>query len=204
MAEAVVLNCEKRDLSTKSYLRSLRKKGKIPAVVYGHQLENLHISLDARRVGKILHTHGLYGIFNLLLENRDQPVTALIREVQRDPISGEINHIDFLRISMEETITATVPVILHGEEAILSKGGILQGGIKEVEVECLPGNLPDVIRQDISHLDIGDKLTVGQLTVPAGVKILTEPEAVVASVLSPAKAEEETPAAEGEGEASPE
>ncbi|NLU50712.1 MAG: 50S ribosomal protein L25 [Syntrophomonadaceae bacterium] len=200
MAETVVLACEKRGLK-KPNLKQLRQAGRVPAVIYGKGADNLHVSLDSRNLAAVFRVHGARGIFSLQVAGEQQPVLALVREVQRHPLSGNIEHVDFLRVRMGEKISAAVPIVIHGEEEILRKGGILQAGAKEVEVECLPADLPDAIAVDISRLNAGDKLFVGDLQVPPGVKVLSEPESIVVTILHPAKGEAEAPPGAEAGEA---
>ena len=131
---------------------------------------------------------------------------VLVREVQRHPINRVINHVDLLAVSMTEKITSNVPIQIIGEEEVVKQGAVLQVGAKEVEVTCLPADLPDVIRCDVSGLKIGDKITIADLEVLPTVEKGGDPETVVAVVLSAQRGSVDEPAEESEesqGEAAP-
>ncbi|MGI6488242.1 MAG: 50S ribosomal protein L25 [Syntrophomonadaceae bacterium] len=190
MIGSTQLQCEAREIVNKSHRKQLRDSGLVPGVVYGLGRENAHISLDERTLLKLFREHGSRGILSLQLAN-GEPAMVLIREVQRHPISGKILHIDFLRIRMDEKLTSMVPIFVHGEEEIAKKGGVLQVGIKEVELECLPADLPDSLHADVSDLDIGDTITLSDIEIPDRVELLSEFDSMVATVLLPTMEEEE-------------
>lgn len=188
---APLLACQKRELNTKSYLNQLKKNNMIPAVLYGKGQANMLITLEGRQVAKTFHSHGARGIFSLEISGEAKPVMAVIREIQRDPLSRQITHLDFMMINMSEKFTSLVPVVIHGEEEASKNGGIVQFGLKEIEVECLPQDLPENMTYDISNLEIGSTVTVADLQPPAGVEILSNPEAVIVTILAPSKATSE-------------
>ncbi|SHG43080.1 LSU ribosomal protein L25P [Thermosyntropha lipolytica DSM 11003] len=193
---------QRREIGTKGKLNRLKKEGYVPGIVYGKTKEALPIAVNSRHINKIFSTYGFRGLFNLEIEGEEKPVTVLLREMQTHPVTKEMIHLDFFAIDMNEEITSEVPIVIAGEEEILKKGGILQLGVKEVEVECLPKDLPEAIICDISALDIGDHMTVGDLKAPAGVKIISDPDSIVVTILAPKVSEEETsPAEETESEA---
>lgn len=193
---------QRREVGTKGKLNQLKKQGYIPGIVYGKTKESLPVAVDSRQVKKIFSTYGSRGLFNLEIEGEEKPVTVLLREMQTHPVNGELIHLDFFAIDMNEEITSEVPIVIEGEEEIIRKGGILQLGVKEVEVECLPKDLPEAVICDISALEIGDHLTVGDLKAPEGVKIISDPDSIVVTILAPKVTEgEETPATEETAEA---
>jgi large subunit ribosomal protein L25 len=197
------LNARKREIKNRGYLNQLKRSEQVPAVIYGKGEEAVPISLEKRQLNRIFNVHGSRGIFSLEIEGESQPMMTLIREIQRNPVSGQLIHLDFLSVNLNEKINSNVGVLLGGEEEVMKKGGILQAGLKEVQVLCFPQDLPEYLSADISSLEIGDTLHVADLIVPAEVEILTEAEAVIASILAPSKAtagEEEGVEGAGEGE----
>lgn len=204
MALAQTLKGVKRELRGKGYLNELRRQQMIPSVVYGQGRQPLAIVLEGRTVNRLFNHSGSGGLFSLEVEGESQPVMALVREVQRHPVSREISHLDFLAVSMTEKITSTVPIQIVGEEEVVKQGGILQVGVKEVEVFCLPGDLPEVIRCDVSQLQVGDKITIADLEVLPTVEKNGDPDTLVALVLGANKASADEPAEvseESQGEA---
>lgn len=205
MAIAQTLKGIKRELRGKGYLNELRRGQMIPSVVYGQGREPLPIALEGRNLNRIFNQFGYSGLFNLELEG-EVPLMVLVREVQRHPINRVINHVDLLAVSMTEKITSNVPIQIIGEEEVVKQGAVLQTGVKEVEVTCLPADLPDVIRCDVSGLKIGDKITIADLEVLPTVEKGGDPETVVAVVLSAQRGSADEPAEESEesqGEAEP-
>ena len=185
MAELIV---QKREIFGKK-VNSLRRESLIPAELYGHDLENIHLSVPAKDFSKLFKEAGESTIINLNLENKKLPV--LIHEVSVDPLSDKIIHIDFYQVRMDEKITTSVPLEFIGEApAVKEKEGILVKAVQEIEVEALPGDLPHNIEVDISQLsDIGMSIHVKDLKIDKKVKVLADPETVVATVTEPAKEE---------------
>lgn len=195
------LACQQRELTTKSHLNQLKKNNMIPAIIYGKGQTTIPVTLEGRQVTKTFHTHGSRGIFSLDITGESKPVMAVVRDMQRDPLSGQIIHMDFMAVNMAEKFTSSVPVNITGEEEAAKGGGIVQYGLKVIEVECLPQDLPENITYDISNLEIGTNITVADLEAPAGVTFLSEPDAIIVTVLAPSKAtseDEELEAGEGE------
>jgi len=181
---------QKREIFGKK-VKALRKQGLIPAELYGHGLENIHLSVPAKDFSKLFKEAGESTIINLNLENKKLPV--LIHEVSVDPLSDQIIHIDFYQVKMDEKITTSVPLEFIGEApAVREKEGILVKAMQEVEVEALPADLPARIEVNLDELsEIGMSIYVKDLKVAKGVEILVEPETVVATVTEPVKEEVE-------------
>ncbi len=201
------LNASKREIKNRGYLNQLKRDGQVPAVIYGKGDDTIPLTLQQRQLTRAFNLHGSRGLFSLEVEGESKPMMALIREIQRNPVSGQLIHLDFLSVSLDEKINSNVGVLLSGEEEIIKKGAILQSGLKEVEVLCFPQDLPEYLGADISSLEIGDVLHVTDLTLPEGVEMLTDAESVIASILAPSKAvdeEEEVEEAIDEGEESAE
>ncbi|NLV16782.1 MAG: 50S ribosomal protein L25 [Syntrophomonadaceae bacterium] len=193
MAKSNVLECQKREVSSKGNLNKLRRQGLIPGVVYGRDISPVAVSVNYNDIFKIFRDRGTGGLYRLNLQGGDS-VMALVRDVQKTPVTKEIIHIDFMKVVMGEVLTSLVPVIVTGEEDLIKQKAIIQIGLKEVDIECLPGDLPDSLTLDISDREIGDKVTVGELELPEGVRVLTDPETMVLVISYADKTvEEETP-----------
>lgn len=184
---------QKREILGKK-VESLRQEGLIPAELYGHGSENLHLSVPAKEFSKLFKEAGESTIINLNLENKKLPV--LIHDLQKNPLNDEISHIDFYQVRMDEKITASVPLEFVGEAAaVKEKGGVLIKAVHEIEIEALPADLPHKIEVDLSQLsDIGMNIHVKDLKIDRKARILVDPETVIAIVAEPAKEEiEEKP-----------
>ena len=175
-----VLNAEPR---VAGRARATRREGFIPAVVYGRGIESRPIRVARSEAERLLMQQGGRGLVDLKLDGKTEPV--MIQEVQRDPVRGDILHMDFYRVSMNERVQTRVPLTLTGDEQISATGAVVQMQLHEIEVECLPADLPDGIVADVSGLEPGDVLTVAELEAPPGVTIVTDPEQVVAAVVLP-------------------
>lgn len=175
-------------------LGSLRKEGFVPAVFYGHGMENKSLSIARRELEKAVRDAGTSTVITLLVGGEKH--AAIIHEVQHDPVRDEIVHVDFYGVRMDEKITVTIPIELVGEApAIKEHGGVLNRALMEIEVEALPGKLPHEFTVDVSGLkEIDDAIYVKDLKVSSDVKVLIDPDSVVVSVTPPVKEEEIAPA----------
>lgn len=180
---------DKRDIVRKGGLNALREKGVIPAVVYGKGFDTIPVTVDTKKFNKVIRDHGENTLLNLELEGEAYPV--LIREVQRDPIRGEIIHVDFNIISMTEEIDFELPVVLVGEPAGASEGGVLQHQLRELNAKALPKYMIDTVEVDVSDLQIGDTVLVKDLDIDENITILDDPEEMIATLLAPEEEEEE-------------
>ncbi|MDN5292916.1 MAG: large subunit ribosomal protein [Eubacteriales bacterium] len=170
----------------------IRNAGFVPAVVYGHDIEGaLALKVPARDLERIVDETIYTKVINLQIEELGQEYKVMVKEIQRDPIKDRILHADFYRFSLEEEIETVVPIHVEGEEKVESRGGILQFGLRELEIRCLPTRIPEVIEVDVSDLEIGDSIHVSDLKVPEGVEVISDPESVVVSVVAPALTAEE-------------
>jgi large subunit ribosomal protein L25 len=179
------LKAERRDGAGKGVARKLRAEGRVPAVYYGHGEPALSISVDARELLHLLHaTAGTNLLVDLMIDGK--PHMAIAREIQRDHIRNSFKHVDFLAVSRTETITVDVEVREVGEPAGVKAGGVIEHHLREVEIETLPQDVPDAIEVDVTALELGDMLHVRDLVPPTGVKILSNPDDAVLSVITPA------------------
>ncbi|HLF27440.1 MAG TPA: 50S ribosomal protein L25 [Anaerolineae bacterium] len=185
-------------------VKALRRTGLVPLVMYGPQSKPLALQADAKELARVLRQVGGSRLIAVQIGSSTQ--MALAREVQREPISGQILHVDLLAVSMTERIRVEVRLVLDGKAPAVRRGeGVLVTGVDAVEIECLPGDLIDSLHVDLEPLDkIGDALHVSDLKVPATVKILTEPEEMVARVTYLAAEEEVTAPAPAVEAAEPE
>jgi len=181
---------QKREATGKQVARRLRRQGLIPGVLYGVR-PAAPIAVSPKDLLKAVHgPGGSTQLLKLRFAEDGDTRTAIIRDLQLDPVSEGIVHVDLQEVAMDRAITVTVPVYAVGEAAgVKEQGGILQLILREVQVSCLPGQIPERIGADVSALRIGDVLTVASLTPPAGIRILNDPGQAVATV-SPPMAEE--------------
>ena len=188
--------------SGKGVARKLRADGRVPAVLYGQGADPIAMSVDARDLSHLLHAGGANVLVDLVVDGQEH--LAMPREIQRDHIKGRYWHIDFLAVSRTEKITVNVPIRINGEAAGVKLGGVLEHHLWEVSVECFPTDVPEAIDIDVSPLDIGDSIKVGDLEVPDGGEITSNPEDSVVAVQQPQarveldEAEAAAEAAEGE------
>jgi len=192
----VILETEHREVLGKK-VKVLRREGKLPAVMFGHNLESTPIMLDMRSASKILGGVGSSTLVTLQLDGKEYP--ALVRERQYEVLHRILLHVDFQVVSLTETVRAEVAVILGDEEApaVKNYGAMIIQGIESLEVEGLPQDLPERIIVDISTLEkIGDSILVKDLPIPESVIILADPETMV--VVATALAEEAAPEEEVE------
>lgn len=195
MALTQVLTCKNREVKNTGYLRQLKRDQWVPAVVYGKGNENLTILLPKKELSRVFTQIGTRGIFSLEIEGKEQAITAQVKEVQKNRVSGDITHVDFLTVKMNEKIHSMIRIHLTGEEALTERGGVLQQNLREIPVFCLPGDLPEVVNLDISGLEIGSKITVGDLALPATLEV-EDVDTVIANILGASRDEAEVEKAE--------
>ena len=179
------LTAERRSDAGKGVARKLRAAGKIPAVLYGQGLDTTPLTVESRDLTHLLHgSAGSNVLVDLVVDGETH--LAIPREIQRDHIHARFVHVDFLAVSRTQTITVSVPVHETGEAAGVKEGGVVEHHLREVQIECLPQDVPDEILVDITPLELGDMVHVSDLVPPNGVTILTNPEDAVLSVVTPA------------------
>lgn len=183
------LQVQKREIFGKK-VNILRDSGWIPAELYGRGRENIHLSVPVKEFSRVFKEAGENTIVNLALGNEKLPI--LIHEVIMNPLDDTIMHIDFYQVRMDEKITASIPLEFTGEApAVKEKNGVLIKAMQEIEVEALPADLPHDFQVDLNTLsDIGMSIHVKDIKVPERVKLLVEPETVIATIIEQAKEEE--------------
>jgi large subunit ribosomal protein L25 len=199
--ERVTLKAQMRDGVGKGPAKSLRRSGVVPAVVYGRGREPKPVAVDARALDAALQTHaGRNVLIDLDMPNGGaEPTTVIVKAAQRDIFRHNLIHVDFHVISLTDTIELSVTVILKGTAKGISEGGIVEQHLRTVLVECLPTQVPDQLELDVTELIVGRSLHASDLTVPDGVRMLTNPDEVVVTVVAPRIHEEAAPAAAVEG-----
>jgi large subunit ribosomal protein L25 len=185
--------------------RQLRLTGMVPATMYGGKKEAVSLAVNAKQVAKILRSEsGHNTIFSVKLESGGEE-RAMLKDWQVDPLRGALLHVDLLRIAMDVRMRVRVPVHTFGEpQGVKMQGGVFEIVTREVEVECLPGDIPEEFRIDVSEFLIGKQLRAGDLPIDGEkVKLLTDPVRVLAHVVMLKKEEEPTPEAAVAAEAAP-
>jgi large subunit ribosomal protein L25 len=184
MLEQNTLEAQPRESGNKNQARRVRVEGKIPAVVYGAGKNSLPVSVDPRQVLRILHSDtGHNTIFDLNLSGEN--TKAMIVDWQYEPIKGKLLHIDLQRIAMDKVLRVEVPIMLQGVPiGVKTEGGILEQMLREVEIECLPGDIPSHIDVDVSELAFGKVIRVSDLPHNEKLKFLTDENQPVAHVTS--------------------
>jgi large subunit ribosomal protein L25 len=193
-AEKVVVEGAPRELRGKNEARRLRLTGKLPATLYGGKGEAIALSVNAKQVGAILRSEsGHNTLFQVDLGGKHEP--AILKDWQVDPVSGKLLHVDLLRIAMDVRMRVKVPVHTFGEpKGVKVEGGVFEVVTREVEIECLPGEIPTEFRLDVSELALNAALRASDLPIDTTkVKLITEPERVLAHVVA-LRVEEEKPA----------
>jgi large subunit ribosomal protein L25 len=185
--KTIELTVERRETRGKNEARRTRGEGRIPAVVYGAGRDTVPITVNARDLSDAFRGGaGENAIFLLKLQGSDQSRHAMIRDLQRDPLSRRTLHLDFVRVLMDTKIRVHVPVEVVGiAKGVKTDGGILDFVTREIEIECLPGNIPEQLPVDVSELAIGDALRVSDIPAPEGVEVVDDAEKVVIHIVHP-------------------
>src|SRR5438046_3826606 len=202
MAKQVKLKVEPRTNVGRSSVRKLRARGLIPAVIYGGNDKPQPLQVATREINAMMsHASGENVLVELEIEGEGSSRAALVQEVQHSPVGGEIRHVDFHAISMDQMIQAEVPLEAMGTAVgVKTFGGLLEQSLRALAIECLPADLPDRITVDVSRLNIGDSIHVREIQLPHGVTPKVQLDLTALSVLAPV-VEEEPAAAEAEAAA---
>jgi large subunit ribosomal protein L25 len=195
MAKQVKLKAEPRAEVGRAGVRKLRARGLIPAVIYGGNDKPQPLQVAARDINSMMsQASGENVLVELEIGGDGQSRTALVQEVQHSPVAGDIRHVDFHAISMDQMIEAEVPLEPVGTAVgVKTFGGLLEQSLRALTIECLPGDLPDRITVDVSQLNIGDAIHVRDIQLPPGVTPKVQVDLTVLSVLAPVVEEERAP-----------
>lgn len=194
----LTIKCERRDVFGKNASRRLRREGKVPAVLYGGNQPETHLTLQKTDIFGILRSEsGENTIFKAVFDSESRD--AMIKELQLDPVTDEILHIDLIQIAMDKAVRVSVPIHVTGTAVgVKIEGGFVDLVTREVEVECLPGKIPEYISVDISDLHLHQSIKVENLSSPTGVEITSDPHLLIVLIEAPTKEEEAKPVAEEE------
>jgi len=183
--EEIKILAERRDGVGKGVARKLRADGKLPGVIYGPDTESFSVSINAKDFAAMIRTQGGAGkLIDLAVNGEDKTRKVILRDLQRDPVSGKFEHVDFYEVSMKKKLNMTAKITLVGTPEGVKLGGILQSIIRELEIACLPMDIPDKIELDVSALEIGDSLHVSDIHVE-GIDVLTDLARTVVTVVPP-------------------
>ena len=188
--EEILLNAEQRQITGKK-VRQLRHEGYVPGVLYGHHTEPMNLRIEQRALHQAMQEAGLNRLITLNIKGIHNPRRVLVRELQRDAITHTMLHIDLYEVIMTERITTEVSIVLTGESIVVLNGeGLVFQGLHDIEIECLPGDLPPHLEVDITGLDVIDAtILVSDLKLSDAIEILTDAEEIVVKILPPAKEE---------------
>jgi large subunit ribosomal protein L25 len=205
--EKIVVQADARSKRGKNEARRLRQTGKVPAVLYGGKGDAITLSLNAKQLGAIFRSEsGHNTLFQVDLSGKHEP--AILKDWLVDPITGKLLHVDLLRVAMDVRMRVKVPVHTFGEPAgVKVQGGVFEVVTREVEIECLPADIPTEFRADVAGLMMNQALRAGDLDIGSKAKLLTDPDRVIAHVVALRVEEEKTPeaaAAEAAAPAEPE
>lgn len=193
--EVFDLKITQRNTFGKSSARALRRQGLVPAVLYGPKRDSVPLTISPLDLDKIYKDSGTERvILNLKIDNGGtQDVTVVVKEVQVAPVTGQYLHIDFYEISLNEEIVVNVPVEVTGRSQGVERGGFLQVVRHQLEISCIPTDMPDKIEVDVTNLDIGDSIHIGDLDLGDKVRVLVDTGLTVVTVVPPTVEEEEVP-----------
>ncbi len=195
---SLMIKCEKREVFGKNASRRLRREGKVPAVLYGGDEPSMHLAIQKKDIFGILRSEsGENTIFKASFDSESRD--TMIKELQTDPVTDEILHIDLILIAMDKAVRVSVPVVVAGESVgVKTEGGFVDLITREVEVECLPGDIPEHIEVDISDLHLHQSIKIEDMIFPEGVESLEDPQTLVVLIEAPTKEEEVAVEAEEE------
>lgn len=201
--ETLDLNATVRTTTGNGPARALRRNGQIPAVVYGRNTDTTMLAIDAHDLELAMKNRNVNQmLLNLIIDQKKSKKRAvMIKELQKNPLGSEIFHVDFYEIDMQRKIRVNIPIVTTGKSVGIERGGLLQVVRRELEVLCLPGEIPESFEIDISDLDIGDSVHVEEIPVAEGVEILYDVNFTVVTIISPTiEIEEEVEVEEEEEE----
>lgn len=205
MAETIKLEAQTRTVSGTAEAGRLRRSGILPAVVYNAENGARSIQIETHGFAQMLRHHASESLLLDLSIDGAAPIKVLMKEVQHHALTDDLLHVDFLEVSLTEKMRANVSIDLVGDPVgVTLGGGIMEHHIRDVEVECLPMDLVESIKVDVSGLDVGGTLQVGDLDFGDGIAILTDPDITVVSILAPTLADEADEESDEEDGAAPE
>jgi large subunit ribosomal protein L25 len=202
MAQQVKLKAQKRTVLGRNAIKKIKSEGQVPGVIYGSQAEPMALQVEGRALTNVLaRASSEHVLVELEIADGSQSTSrlALIQEVQHHPLKRQLLHVDFHAVSATEKITSEVPIEAVGEPlGVRTFGGLLEYSLRSLEVECFPQDLPDIVRIDVTNLNIGESLHVRDIPLPSGVEALTDGDLTVVSVVASRVGEEVVETAEAQ------
>ncbi len=200
MAQEITMKAMLREETGKNKMRRLRSSGLLPGIIFGRSGETTPVSFSNKELEKVIHSEsGFNTIFNIDIEGEEQNPLVMIKEYQLDPVTHNFLHISFFRVHADRLVEVDVAITTVGvAPGVKDQGGTLDYVMREIKVECLPGDIPESIPVDVSKMVIGEHVRVEDLTIPDKVTVLEESEAVVLHLAPPRKIEEEVAEVEEE------
>lgn len=190
MANDLYVAAEQRDQTRTA--RALRREGKLPAVVYGRAISTVSLQLDADVAARVVAGAGYNRLITLDVDGSDRPYTVLVRDIQRDPVTHNLLHVDFYAVVADQKVSTEIPIVQTGMAPVVELGGTVVKTLETLEVECLPADMPTEIVVDVSGLEsFGDAIVVADLPIPANVEVLADPDLEVIHVAAPRMEEKE-------------
>ncbi len=206
--EEIILEIQSREEVGKNKVKDLREQGFIPAIIYSEGKKSQTIKVSHKQLWHLIHQHRIESmVINLKMpdDKKQKGKACLIKEIQYDPVKGDIIHVDFNEVSLTKAIKVNVPVVAKGEPiGVKQEGGSLEHALWEIEVECLPTDIPKDVEIDVSNLKLGEAIHVKDVVLPPNVKALSNPDTIVFSVIAPIKEEAPAEVVEGEEKQEPE
>lgn len=195
------MEAQLRENKGKSAARELRRNGFVPAIVYGHKVEPATIKLPERRLSRLLGLGGENVIINLTIDEGEAE-TVMLKELQIDPVTRRIIHADFMRVSLEEQVRTHIPITLIGTPRGVGEGGVQEFLLRELDIECQAGEMPESIKIDVSSLNMGDQIRVRDVDLGEGMTIFDDLSTIIVTIAAPTilKVEEEEELAVEEAE----
>ncbi|ROX83135.1 50S ribosomal protein L25/general stress protein Ctc [Enterococcus durans] len=187
---SVSLEVSKREVRPRSLRNKLRHEGKVPAIVYGYNVESTPISFDGQTFSKLLRENGANAVVTMDIDGNK--VNTLVHKVQTNTFTNHFEHVEFLSVNMSEETEVETEIVLIGEAAGAKSGGVLAQNLYTVLVSATPDNLPERIEVDVTNLDLGDSITVADLPENNEYKVVTDSEEQIAAVIAPAEETETT------------
>ncbi len=195
--KSIALTAFPRAAVRRSGVKQLRAQGRVPAVIYGSKIQPKNLEVKAKEIGDIIHHSANENLLlDLTIEGESGKRLALLQEIQHNPLSGNILHLDFHEVAEDEKVIVMVPVQPEGEAVGVKAGGILESVLFKIKVRALPKDLPEMISVDVSHLEIGKVVSIGEIKPPSGVEVLGKKDIPVFAVAAPVSEAEEQAAAE--------
>ncbi|UCH45810.1 MAG: 50S ribosomal protein L25 [Nitrospiraceae bacterium] len=200
--EKILLKADKRSEIGKGGARSLRRRGIMPAVMYSGDTST-PVKVNSKEISRLMFKGTAeHALITLELHEAGKKISehpVLVKDYQLDPVTDDLLHLDFIEVSLKKKVVVTVPIVITKDPVGIKLGGIAEHHLREVEIECLPTQIPDKIEVDAGFIEIGHSLHVSDITIPEGVTFVTDPKEVVLNVSAPkVEAEPEEEAAEGE------